>query len=179
MTAQVEGGLASSNIRGNVAVWWVGKDMAIRGIGFSDGLWQEGIVEVVPPKSANSKSTITVLKVREKAHLWWITEKGAVWEGLLTDLNWKNKVVVPEQNPALSSRIAAVSRVPGIIDLFFISASGSVKDWFWKAETDVWEEDTNFTKRFSRFLTPNVTKDEELPLSIARMDSDIKAVSTK
>ncbi|PMD41955.1 hypothetical protein L207DRAFT_511708 [Hyaloscypha variabilis F] len=193
-TAMPNGGLTSVSMsQGHSALWWVCKNGSVRGTyrqdGHDDGKWQPD-VEIVPADYAQvtkedspetralPTSTLASVKSAEGVcHVFWIDKEGAVMEKIWKDGSWYTNMirVAPPESAALGSRIAAVSRAPGIVDVFFISPSGSVKHWYSK-DLCIWQEDKEFTSRVSKMLYP--TKDPKaLSLAIARVDSDIKAIS--
>jgi hypothetical protein len=197
--AQLNGGLACVGLpTGNIAVWWVEKDGSIKG---TDWGWRtsggiiinvapEGSAQVTKPvstvasgkgrtvESPKPSSTLTALNSGKRTHIWWITPKGAVQGRGYEDKMLQETYVVAQANSAaLGTRIAAVSRTAGVLNLFFISPLGELKHFFWPGpKQPAWTEDKEFTTRVSKILNQDVEL-EKLPLAIARVDSDIKAVS--
>jgi hypothetical protein len=186
-TASPGGGIAAlgSADGGPVGVWWVGKGGSIK-VSWSDpktSSWSESC-ELAPENSASPLSSVAAVALTEKRlQLFWVGEKGELntlvhGAGGIKQ-GWDKDFVKVTSGAAVQSRIAAVARKSTTIDIFFVTPSGAIKHWVYTTGLrGGWEEDKWFTFYFSRELDNRETE-KDYTLSIARLDSDIKAISVK
>jgi Trypsin-like peptidase domain len=140
-SASTGSGIAAvSRIPNSMELWWIGANGSVQG-----AFWYEGSrwtrYELAPaPAPAGSASVnvciTAVSRIPNSMEVWWIglqraaigTVQGAFWyEGS----RWTRYVLAPIGSASVNGCIAAVSRIPNSMELWWIGANGSVQGAFW------------------------------------------------
>jgi hypothetical protein len=124
---------AVSRIPGSMEVWWVAPNGSVQ-----DKFWYEpgwGGFELAPAGSAAPEGGIAaVSRIPGSMEVFFVAPNGSVqdkfwYEGGGPD--WGGFELAPAGSAAPAGDIAAVSRIPGSLEVFWIAPNGSVQDKFW------------------------------------------------
>jgi hypothetical protein len=135
-SASLKGGIAAvSRIPNSMEVWWIGPDGSVQ-----DAYWYDGgqwsRFQLAPPGSANWYGGITaVSRTPGSMEVWWIGLKGDVRGAYWYDGGqWGLYDLAPAGSASFESGgvlIAAVSRIPNSMEVFWIGGDGSVQGAYW------------------------------------------------
>ncbi len=119
--------------------WWFAN--------FNNAQWNSPI-QIAPPGSA-AFDTVTVT-ARTPLHLdaFWVHTDGSVWSNWwdlnANNGNWNTPFPIAPPGSARGSKIAAVSRTPDHVDVFWIGRDGSVQSNWWDANLNNAQWNTPF-----------------------------------
>jgi hypothetical protein len=137
-SADVRSGVAAvSRMPGAIDVFWIRPDGMVfvnaRNPGFNQGNWNNPIPIAPHPGNADPRSGVAaVSSLPGSVDVFWVRPDGMVFNNSLypnlNNGNWNNPIpIAPNPGSANpSSRIAAVSREPGAIDVFWVRPDGMV-----------------------------------------------------
>ncbi|HZR27212.1 MAG TPA: hypothetical protein VFA71_00415, partial [Terriglobales bacterium] len=108
--------------------WWFAE--------FNNARWNSPI-QVAPPGSALADTVAATARTPVHLDVFWVHSDGSVWSNWW-DLNvnngqWNAPFQLAPPGSATSSKIAAVSRTPDHLDVFWIGQDGSVQSNWWDA----------------------------------------------
>jgi hypothetical protein len=122
---------------GHLDVFWVGNDGSVMSnwwdAGFNNGYWNTPFV-VAPPKSALPSKIAAVGRAANHVDVFWIAPDGSVWTNFWDGFGggpWATPFEIARAGSAQPGMIAAVSRMPGQVDVFWIDLNGGVISNFW------------------------------------------------
>lgn len=133
-SASVTGGItALSRSSTHMEVWWVTPNGAVAGRWFDGSHWHD--YELARPGSAHADSPMASLTRRpDTMEVWWIDRDGAVRDAFWyhgAEPPWRFYPVTRAGAAASSGGLAAVSRIPQSMELWWVAPDGSVRDAFW------------------------------------------------
>jgi hypothetical protein len=129
-------------------VFWIGTDGGIWTIPWTSGRW--GMVdEITSADVAQSDAAVTAINRGPNiVDIFWIGTDGLVWvnEGTMSSgqLNWGSEIQISTAaNAAVTNgMVAAVSRAPNDLNIFWINNNGDIVTKTWSAGTGIWGADT-------------------------------------
>ncbi len=129
---------AVSHSPGSMEVWWVGTDGSVKGAKWYDTTpptnWD--LYELAPPRVARAVRAITaVSRIPGSMEVWWVSDNGSVqgakWYDTSPPTGWQLYQLASPGSASDTGGIAAVSRIPGSLEVWWVSDNGSVQDAFW------------------------------------------------
>ncbi len=137
----------------NMNLWWIGPMGSVEGCKWTETVpWTR--YQIVGNGSAASKSSLTaVSRISTSEELWWQSPEGSVEGSYWYENNdgvWHRYQIASAGNVAIGSGMKAISRVPNIVDVYWIHPYGSVQESFW-AE--------NATSRVTSEIAPSGSAD--------------------
>jgi hypothetical protein len=137
------GGLAAaSRMATTMEAWWVGADTSVRGAFWYDNGngWQPYGDPVAVPTSATPVTGMAALsRIDTSMEIWWVgfggTVQGAYWYAGQNNDSWQRYTLTGPGQAAEGTGIAAVSRIPTGLEIWWVGPSGSVEGGFWYSDT--------------------------------------------
>ena len=135
------GGLAAvSRINTTMETWWIGSDTSVRGaFWYDDGKsWRSYRDPVAPITAAAPTSGMAALsRIQTSMEIWWVGLNGSVqgafyYQGKNND-TWQRYELAHLGSASQTTGIAAVSRIPTAMEIWWVGPSGSVEGAFWYA----------------------------------------------
>jgi hypothetical protein len=135
-SADSAGGItAVSRIPNSMEVWWIGP----HGGSVQDAYWYEGgqwnRFELAPSGSASGINSITaVSRIPNSMEVWWIGRDESVQDANWYEGGqWNRFTLAPPLSVAATggNNLAAVSRIPNSMEVWWIANDGSVQDANW------------------------------------------------
>jgi len=142
-----QGGIAAASRRDNtIETWWVGTDTSVRGaFWYDDGNpWRAyGDTVAIPTAAAPDSGMAAVSRIDTSMEVWWIgldgSVQGAFWYQDQNDNRWQRYTLAGFGSAAKSTGIAAVSRKPVAMEIWWVRSDGAVEGAFWYEDGDkVW-----------------------------------------
>jgi nucleoid-associated protein YgaU len=139
--ATAGGMAAASRIDTSMEAWWIGADTSVRGaFWYDDGNgWQAYRDPVaLPTAAAPSSGMASVSRIDTSMEIWWIgsggTVQGAFWYQDQNNDAWQRYSLSDPGTASELSGIAAVSRIPTAMEIWWVGAQGSVEAGYWYAD---------------------------------------------
>ena len=137
------GGLAAaSRAATTMETWWVGADTSVRGAFWNDdgNGWQPYGDAVAVPTAATPVTGMAALsRIDTSMEVWWVgfggTVQGAYWYAGQNNNSWQRYTLTGPGQAAEDTGIAAVSRIPTGLEIWWVGPSGSVEGGFWYSDT--------------------------------------------
>ncbi|OBF30453.1 LysM peptidoglycan-binding domain-containing protein [Mycobacterium sp. ACS4331] len=134
---------AVSRFATNMEAWWFAPNPAIRGaFWYDDGQgWRPyGVPSRV--SNASSSGIAALSRIADSMELWWISPLGSVEGAYWYDdgENWRayHDPVAGPGAASTSSGIAAVSRIPESMEIWWVGLDGSVQGAYWYQADSTW-----------------------------------------
>jgi len=114
-------------------IWWVGADGSVRGAFWYEG--QSGWTQYELAPAGSASGAITALsRLPGAMEVWWTAPNGSVqgafwYEG--QEGGWRRYELAGPGSAALGGGLAASSRMPNTMEIWWIGPGGSVEDAFW------------------------------------------------
>jgi hypothetical protein len=122
--------------------WWIGADTSVRGaFWYDDGKgWQPYGDPVAVPTAATQVTGMAALsRINTSMEIWWVgfggTVQGAYWYEGQNNNSWQRYSLTGPGEAAEDTGIAAVSRIPTGMEIWWVGPSGSVEGGFWYSDT--------------------------------------------
>ncbi len=135
--------VAVSRFATNMEAWWFGPNPGIRGaFWYDDG--QGWRTYGVPSRLSNASSSgiAALSRIADSMELWWISPLGTVEGAFWYDdgKNWRayQDPVAGPGAASTSSGIAAVTRIPESMEIWWVGIDGSVQGAFWYQTDPTW-----------------------------------------
>jgi hypothetical protein len=110
-----------------------------------DYFWRGGWdhFSLAPPGSAASGGIAAVSRSAAFMEVWWIGPSGSVEGRFFVDgqgpgTGWNHYTLAPAGRAAPGSKIRAISKFPGHMEVFWISPIGSIEGAFWLDDGKAW-----------------------------------------
>jgi LysM repeat protein len=135
------GGLAAvSRINTSMETWWIGSDTSVRGaFWYDDGKsWRSYRDPVAPITAAAPTSGMAALsRIQTSMEIWWVGLNGSVqgafyYQGQNND-TWQRYELAHLGSASPTTGIAAVSRIPTAMEIWWVGPGGSVEGAFYYA----------------------------------------------
>jgi hypothetical protein len=132
-----------SRVDEHLQVFWIAPDGAVRSGYWIDGAEAYTRAEVAPLGSAEIRGGIAAVSRQSGLmEVWWIGPGGSVegaWWQISAPKTWNRYQVAPAGSTATTSRLAAIWRNPGHMEVIWIGADSSVRGAYWYDERGVWQ----------------------------------------
>jgi hypothetical protein len=142
-SVSLTGGIAAvSRIPNSMEVWWIQPDGAVEGSYFYDGgTWTR--YRLAGPGTASPTSGLTAAsRIPQTMDVFWINSKGRVsagrWREETPPRFWAVEEVAPAGSASPTSSIAALSRLPTTVEVWWAKTDGSLQDAYW-FENAAWQ----------------------------------------
>jgi LysM repeat protein len=135
------GGIAAvSRIQTSMENWWVGTDLSVRGaFWYDDGnSWRPYQDPVAASTAAAPTSGMAALsRIPTSQEIWWVglggTVQGAFWYQGQNNDSWQRYSLTGPGVASERGGVAAVSRIPASMEVWWVGPQGSVEGAFWYA----------------------------------------------
>lgn len=138
--ASAAGIAVASRIPTSMETWWIGADLSVRGdFWYDDGKgWQAYRDPVAAPTAAAPKTGMAALsRIDTSMEIWWIglggTVQGAYWYQNQNNNAWQRYTLTGPGTASDQSGVAAVSRIPTTMEIWWVGPQGSVEGAYWYA----------------------------------------------
>jgi hypothetical protein len=138
--ASAGGIAAASRIATSMETWWIGADLSVRGdFWYDDGNgWQPYRDAVAAPTVAAPTTGMAALsRIDTSMEIWWIglggTVQGAYWYQDQNNNAWQRYTLTNPGTASDQSGVAAVSRIPAAMEIWWVGPHGSVEGAYWYA----------------------------------------------
>ncbi|MGB8386130.1 MAG: hypothetical protein WCG47_33665 [Dermatophilaceae bacterium] len=142
-TTTPAGALAAlSRVENHLQVFWIAPDGAVNSAYWLEGAGGYTRSPVAPSGSANPQGGVAAVTRREDLmEVWWIGPAGSVegaWWVLEDPKTWNRYQLAPAASATPSSRVAAVSRLLGHMEVFWTGPDSSAQAAFWYDAEPTW-----------------------------------------
>jgi Matrixin len=123
---------AVSRIQNCMDVWWVAPNGSVQHAGWAGSTWARN--EIAPASSARPGGMAAVSRIPGHLEVYWVGPLGSIESAYWLEANaqgWQQYQLAPAGSAAPNTKIAAVSRIPTSIEVWWIGPNGSVQDAFW------------------------------------------------
>jgi LysM repeat protein len=131
---------AASRIATSMETWWIGADLSVRGdFWYENGdSWQPYRDPVAAPTAAAPTTGVAALsRISTSMEIWWIglggTVQGAFWYQDQNNNAWQRYTLTDPGTASDQSGVAAVSRIPTAMEIWWVGPQGSVEGAYWYA----------------------------------------------
>jgi hypothetical protein len=125
---------------GHLDVFWVTPTGAVMtnywDAGFRNGQWNAPFA-LTPPGSAVASQIAAVGRTVDHLDIFWVAQDGSVWTDAwdlqANNAQWAAPLQIGRKGSAVPGMVAAVTRAPGHLDVFWVAPDGSVTGFSWDA----------------------------------------------
>ncbi|MCJ1363731.1 hypothetical protein MMC16_002840 [Acarospora aff. strigata] len=125
-------------------VWWIGANGSVEGCWWGDRstpAWQR--YWMAGPGSAALKTTLTSLTRKSGTEeLWWVSPQGSVegafWYDNFGTMPWQRYQIAPAGSAAIGAGLKARSRLPNIMNMWWVAPDGSIQGSYWVDQVKPW-----------------------------------------
>ena len=141
--AAIASGIAHTHRKaGTDEIQWVAANGSIQNAYRYDPSWSWNRFEMAPAGSTTARSGIWAASRRpETMDIFWVGKDGSIqskfWFEGIRDNAWGFNQIAPPGSAFPVSGLAAISRLPNTLELWWVGPSGSVESAFWY-EGDIW-----------------------------------------
>ena len=142
--AALPGAIAAvSRLPEHLDVYWVGPDGGIGSTWWDarsdDGRWHRPF-PIAPPGAALPGAIAAVSRLPEHLDVYWVGPDGGIgstwWDARSDDGRWHRPFPIAPPGAALPGAIAAVSRLPEHLDVYWVGPDGGIGSTWWDARSD-------------------------------------------
>ncbi|MGW2226148.1 hypothetical protein ACWCRG_12060, partial [Streptomyces formicae] len=123
-------------IPGSMELWWVGANGSVEGAyWYEGGQWSR--YRIAPDRSASVNGGMAaVSRIPGSLEIWWVGETGGAIAALdgaywYEGGQWARYRIAPDAGASPSTGIAAVSRIPGSMEIWWVGPQREVKGAYW------------------------------------------------
>jgi len=135
---------AQSRLTNVMNVWWIGASGSIEGCWWGEKHtppWNR--YSIAGPGSAALKTALTSLtRLPGTEELWWVSPNGSVegafWYDNFGNKPWQRYQIAPAGSAAIGAGLKARSRMPNIMNMWWIAPDGSIQGCFWVDKVKPW-----------------------------------------